>query len=41
MSITADWIFPIGLGILSSLIVLLTKAPKPVPIRIKNNRRRK
>lgn len=41
MSISADWIFPIGLGILGSLIVFMMRSPKPVPIRIKNNRRRK
>ena len=41
MSITANWIFPIGLGILGSLIVFLMQRPKPVPIRIKANRRRK
>jgi len=41
MSITTDWIFPIGLGILGSLIVFLMRSPKPVPVRIKANRRRK
>jgi hypothetical protein len=41
MSISADWIYPVGLGILGSLIVLLMKAPKPVPVRIKSHRRRK
>lgn len=41
MTLTAEWFVPIGLGILASFIVLLTKSPKPVPIRIKTNRRRK
>ncbi|VAX32653.1 hypothetical protein MNBD_NITROSPINAE05-1136 [hydrothermal vent metagenome] len=39
MSITTNWILPLGLAILSSLIVLVKNAPKP--IRIKGNRRRK
>jgi len=41
MTLTTDWIVPIGMGILASIIVFLTKSPKPVPIRIKTNRRRK
>ena len=40
MSITTNWIFPIGLGVLGSLIVFLMKRPKPVPIRSKNFRRK-
>lgn len=41
MSISANWIFPIGLGILGSLIVFLMNSRKPVPIRIKSQRRGK
>jgi len=41
MSITTNWILPLGLGILGSLILFFKRAPKPVPIRIKANRRRK
>ncbi len=41
MTLTADWIVPIGLGILASIIMLSTKNPKPAPIRIKSNRRRR
>lgn len=39
MSITTNWILPLGLGMLGSLILFFKSAPKP--IRIKANRRRK
>ncbi len=41
MALTADWIVPVGLGILGSLIALWVKAAKPAPVRIKSNRRKK
>jgi hypothetical protein len=39
MSITTNWILPLGLAIFGSLILFFKSAPKPV--RIKANRRRK
>ncbi len=41
MSITTNWIFPLGLGILGSIIVFLMNRPKPVPIRIKSRQPRR
>jgi hypothetical protein len=41
MTLTTDWIVPISIGILASFIAFLTHSPKPVPIRIKTDRKRK
>jgi len=41
MVFTADWIVPVGLGILGSLIALWVKGAKPAPARIKNHRTRR
>ena len=34
MDITANWFFPVGLGMLTALFVLLKRNAKPIPIKI-------
>jgi len=41
MTLTTNWIFPIGLGLLASLMVIFARNLKRVPVRIKGNRRKK
>ncbi|HJN99937.1 MAG TPA: hypothetical protein QGF86_03640 [Nitrospinaceae bacterium] len=39
MNITADWVFPVGLGILGTLIVLLNWNAKTAPVKTKKQNR--
>jgi len=41
MDITADWVFPVGLGILSALLVFLSWNIKAVPAKIRKPKLRR
>jgi hypothetical protein len=41
MAMTADWMLPVGLGILGSLMAYVSMMKKPQPIRIKAKRNRR
>ena len=41
MDFTVDWIFPVGLGILGTLLTIFNWNPKTAPVKIKKPKSRR